>query len=64
MNSAPDTTVSRESSGNDGASHHAASLPRPVKPVLSEEMLTRFASRAPACDRENRFIDEDFEEDE
>jgi len=62
MNSAPDTTVSRESSGNDGASHHAASLPRPVKPVLSEEMLTRFASRAPACDRENRFIDEDFED--
>src|SRR6476646_2988373 len=62
MNSAPDTTVSRESSGNDGASHHAASLPQPVKPVLSEEMLTRLASRAPACDRENRFVDEDFEE--
>jgi hypothetical protein len=25
-------------------------------------MLARFASRAPACDLENRFVDEDFEE--
>ncbi|MGH9551934.1 MAG: acyl-CoA dehydrogenase family protein, partial [Terriglobales bacterium] len=37
-------------------------MPRLVKPVLSEEMLARFASRAAAYDRENRFIDEDFEE--
>ncbi len=41
---------------------HAASLPQPAKPVLTEEMLARFASRAAACDRENRFFDEDFEE--
>ena len=33
-----------------------------MKPVLTEEMLARFASRAPACDLENRFVDEDFEE--
>ena len=62
MNSAPDTTVSREYSGGDGAPSHAASLPRLLKPALSEEMLARFASRAPACDLENRFVDEDFEE--
>jgi alkylation response protein AidB-like acyl-CoA dehydrogenase len=62
MNSAHDVTVSRERSGSDGASRHAASLPRLVKPVLSEEMLARFASRAPTYDRENRFIDEDFED--
>jgi Acyl-CoA dehydrogenases len=31
-------------------------------PILTEEMLARFASRAAAYDRENRFIDEDFEE--
>jgi alkylation response protein AidB-like acyl-CoA dehydrogenase len=32
------------------------------KPALSEEMLQRFASRAAAYDRENRFFAEDFEE--
>ena len=62
MNSAPDTTVSTKPSGSNGDSNHAAPSPRPVKPVLTEEMLTRFASRAPACDLENRFVDEDFEE--
>ena len=30
--------------------------------VLSEEMLARFAERAPVYDRENRFFSEDFEE--
>jgi hypothetical protein len=30
--------------------------------VLSEEMLQRFAQRAPMYDRENRFFTEDFEE--
>ena len=30
--------------------------------VLSEEMLARFAERAPVYDRENRFFHEDFEE--
>ena len=62
MNSAPDTTVSSNSSGSDGSPIHAVPLTRPVKPVLTEEMLARFSSRAPACDRENRFVDEDFEE--
>ncbi len=62
MNSAPDTTVSSNSSGSDGSPIHAVSLTRPVKPVLTEEMLARFSSRAPACDLENRFVDEDFEE--
>ena len=62
MNSAPDTTVSRERSDSNGDSNHATSSPRPVKPVLTEEMLARFASRAAAYDRENRFIDEDFED--
>lgn len=31
-------------------------------PVLKEDMLKRFAARAPAYDRENRFFTEDFEE--
>lgn len=35
---------------------------RPAERVLSEEMLTRFASRAATYDRENRFFAEDFEE--
>lgn len=35
---------------------------RPEERVLSEEMLTRFASRAATYDRENRFFAEDFEE--
>ena len=30
--------------------------------VLTEEMLARFASRAPSYDRDNRFMQEDFEE--
>lgn len=33
-----------------------------AKSVLTEEMLVRFASRAAAYDRENRFFKEDFEE--
>jgi alkylation response protein AidB-like acyl-CoA dehydrogenase len=36
---------------------------RPLKtPVLKEDMLKRFAARAPAYDRENRFFTEDFAE--
>ncbi len=42
--------------------HNAVSLPRLVMPVLTEEMLTRLASRAAGYDRENRFIVEDFED--
>ena len=30
--------------------------------VLSDEMLTRFSARAAACDQENRFFEEDFQE--
>jgi Acyl-CoA dehydrogenase, N-terminal domain len=53
------------SSGNSGspdAINMCASLPRPVECVLTEEMLTRFASRAASYDQENRFFEEDFEE--
>src|SRR5437762_1279137 len=32
------------------------------RPVLTEEQLARFASRAAAYDRENRFFQEDFDE--
>jgi hypothetical protein len=60
MNPAPNATV------YDGESPEArnmsTSLPRPVKPVLTEEMLARFASRAASYDRENRFFAEDFED--
>jgi alkylation response protein AidB-like acyl-CoA dehydrogenase len=35
---------------------------RSVEPVLSEEKLARFAARAAAYDRENRFFQEDFDE--
>src|ERR1051325_5471741 len=30
--------------------------------VMSDDMLARFAARAPVYDRENRFFSEDFEE--
>src|SRR4051795_6616746 len=32
------------------------------KSILTDEMLARFAERAPVYDRENRFFSEDFEE--
>jgi alkylation response protein AidB-like acyl-CoA dehydrogenase len=68
MNPVSNAIVSKEqSTGNGGNGGHDArttnaSLPRPVKPVLTEEMLARFASRAASYDRENRFFQEDFEE--
>jgi len=63
MNPTTNATVSKESSRGNGASHEVSrSLPRPVNPALTEEMLTRFASRAAAYDQENRFFEEDFEE--
>lgn len=49
-------------SGNGCASDPNPSTPRPSKPVLTEEMLGRFASRASEYDRANRFFEEDFEE--
>lgn len=66
MDPTPNATVSQKRSSGGGGSHDASntstSLPRPVKPVLTEEMLARFASRAASYDRENRFFEEDFEE--
>jgi len=65
MNPAPNATVSKEHSSNGGshdAKNTSTSLPQLVKPVLTEEMLARFASRAAPYDRENRFFTEDFEE--
>src|SRR5882762_8645480 len=66
MHPSPDVIVSKEHSSGDGGLHDARntnkSLPRLVKPVLTDEMLARFASRADSYDRENRFFDEDFEE--
>lgn len=56
MNPTTKATVSEEiASGNGGRNSSAA-------PVLTEEMLARFASRAAVYDRENRFFEEDFEE--
>jgi alkylation response protein AidB-like acyl-CoA dehydrogenase len=66
MNPAPNATVSKERSSRNGGSHDetntSTSSPRLVQPVLTEEMLARFASRAASYDRENRFFAEDFEE--
>jgi alkylation response protein AidB-like acyl-CoA dehydrogenase len=66
MNPAPNVTVSKEHSPGNGGSHDTrktgTSSPPPMKSVLTEEMLARFASRAATYDRENRFFEEDFEE--
>src|SRR5450755_4858907 len=56
MNPTTKATGSEEiASGNGGRNSSAA-------PVLTEEMLARFASRAASYDRENRFFEEDFDE--
>jgi alkylation response protein AidB-like acyl-CoA dehydrogenase len=60
MNPSTKTTVSEEIASGSGGQHSSASPS--VAPVLTEEMLARFASRAAAYDRENRFFEEDFEE--
>jgi len=66
MNPFRDATISKGRSSDNGGSsdarNNASSVPRPVKTVLTEEMLERFASRAASYDRENRFFTEDFEE--
>jgi len=66
MNPTHNATVSKESSIGNGNSHPvkntSISLLRSDMPVLNEEMLARFASRAASYDRENRFFDEDFGE--
>jgi alkylation response protein AidB-like acyl-CoA dehydrogenase len=56
MNPTTKATVSEEIASGNGGRHSSAAS------VLTEEMLTRFASRAAAYDRENRFFEEDFEE--
>lgn len=40
----------------------SATAERSVESPLTQEMLTRFDSRAATYDRENRFFDQDFEE--
>src|SRR4051812_31667334 len=56
MNPSTKATVAEEIAGGNGGRHSSAA------PVLTEEMLARFASRAAVYDRENRFFEEDFEE--
>jgi alkylation response protein AidB-like acyl-CoA dehydrogenase len=66
MNPAPNATVSKEHASGNGRALDARntnmSSPRPVKTVLTEEMLARFASRAASYDRENCFFKQDFDE--
>jgi alkylation response protein AidB-like acyl-CoA dehydrogenase len=66
MNSTSKAVMSKVSSTGN---HHvakergmSANLPRSTEPVLTEDMLTRFAERAAIYDRENRFFAADFEE--
>lgn len=63
MDSTPEATVRKERSSHNTGAHHARTSPSgPIKPMLTEEMLARFASRAASYDRENRFFEEDFDE--
>jgi alkylation response protein AidB-like acyl-CoA dehydrogenase len=66
MDPATNVTAFKEPLSGDGGSLDAkntsTSSPRPVKAVLTEEMLASFASRAASYDRENRFFEEDFED--
>src|SRR2546430_6988607 len=58
----PQATVSKAIAINGSADNKNPSGPGSTKPVLTEEQLARFASRAAAYDRENRFFQEDFDE--
>jgi alkylation response protein AidB-like acyl-CoA dehydrogenase len=64
MEPASKTMLSNEStngqSGSPGQPLAVVHSGAPAKTVLSDEMLTRFASRAATYDRENRFFQEDF----
>ena len=66
MSTTMNGTVSREHSSGNGIPHDAAKSntlqQKATASVLTEEMLARFASRAPSYDRDNRFMQEDFEE--
>ena len=61
-------TVAREKERSDAIAHASAAEPphprrRPAaQTVLTDEMLARFAKRAPQYDRENVFFSDDFEE--
>src|SRR5215831_14003224 len=54
----------KSSKQNSGAAHaREIAAPKPSwESPLTQEMLTRFESRAAVYDRENRFFDQDFEE--
>src|SRR4249920_3287125 len=58
------TAAIEENVGGNGRSpqHNNSTESAPVKSVLTEEMLARFASRAASYDQENRFFEEDFKE--
>lgn len=56
------TTVPNAGANGNAATGNADSPARRPQSVLTDEMLARFASRAPIYDRENRFFSEDFEE--
>lgn len=65
MNPTTDAAVTQGRSSGNGASDATRETnlsSRPAKLVLTEDMLTRFDSRAASYDRENRFFAEDFEE--
>jgi alkylation response protein AidB-like acyl-CoA dehydrogenase len=66
MSTTTNGTISREHSSGNGTPYDAAkssTLPqKTAASVLTEEMLARFASRAASYDRDNRFMQEDFEE--
>jgi len=57
-----DKTVPNAGANGNAATGNAGSPARWPQSVLTDEMLARFASRAPIYDRENRFFSEDFEE--
>jgi alkylation response protein AidB-like acyl-CoA dehydrogenase len=66
MNSTSKAVIPKGSStGNENVAKErdmSANLPRSTEPVLTEDMLSRFAQRAAIYDRDNRFFAEDFEE--
>ncbi len=63
MNPNIQATASKEVPINgSGDPEHTNARLRSVDPFLTEEKLARFAARAAAYDRENRFFQEDFDE--
>ena len=64
MNPATDAIASNEHASADRGSHDGkgGNASSPVKTVLTDAMLARFASRAASYDQENGFFQEDFED--